>query len=34
MENGRIKYTKFSFPSCVFGWENGKVKGWKTLLFG
>ena len=24
----------FSFPSCVFGWRDGKVGGWKTLLFG
>ena len=21
------------FFSCVFGWEDGKVEGWKTLLF-
>ena len=24
----------FSFPSCMFGWRGGKVRGWKTLLFG
>ena len=24
----------FSFPSCVFGWKDRKVGGWKTLLFG
>ena len=24
----------FSFPSYVFGWRDGKVRGWKTLLFG
>ena len=23
----------FSFPSYVFGWRDGKVRGWKTLLF-
>ena len=34
MENGGKKYIKFSFPSCLSGWENEKVKGWKTTLFG
>ena len=29
---GDIKY--FSFLSCVFDWENGKVEGFKILLFG
>ena len=24
----------FSFPSCVFGWRSGKLRGWKTFLFG
>ena len=28
------KWKIFSFFSCVFGWRNGKVGGWKTLLFG
>ena len=25
---------KFDFPSCVFGWRGGKVRKWKTFLFG
>ena len=25
---------RFSFPSCVFDWRDGKVEGWKTCLFG
>ena len=25
---------KFSFPSCVCGWRDGNVEGWKTPLFG
>ena len=29
---GDIKY--FSFLSCVFDWGNGKVEGFKILLFG
>ena len=24
----------FSFPSCVFGWRGGKVRGCKIFLFG
>ena len=24
----------FSFPSCMFGWEDRKVDGWKSQLFG
>ena len=34
-EDGKVGGRKiFSFPSCVFGWRDGKVEGWKTLLFG
>ena len=25
-------YKRFGFPSCVFGWRGGKMRGWKTLL--
>ena len=25
---------RFGFPLCVFGWRGGKVRGWKTILFG
>ena len=31
-KSGRIEI--FNFPSCVFGWRDGKVGRWKTLLFG
>ena len=24
----------FGFSSCVFGWMDEKVRGWKTLLLG
>ena len=34
IENGGIKYTKFSFLSCMFGWENRKLNRWRTSLFG
>ena len=34
-EDGKVGgYKIFSFPSCVFGWRGGKVREWKTLLFG
>lgn len=26
-------YKRFSFPSYVFGWEDGKMEEWKTHLF-
>ena len=34
-EDGKVREHKiFDFPFCVFGWRDGKVEGWKPLLFG
>ena len=34
-EDGKVGgQKKFDFPSCVFGWRGGKVRKWKTFLFG
>ena len=31
--SGKLSFPPY-FPSYVFGWNGGKVGGWKTFLFG
>ena len=34
MDGKVIGMKRFGFFSRVFGWRGGKVRGWKTFLFG